>query len=80
MVEYSHRVIGLSGRRDRATHGHRKIVDAILARNPTRARKAMVAHLEEAEQDLLREVVEPKDKRKPKQRAAVDSAQTKGRS
>jgi GntR family transcriptional regulator, transcriptional repressor for pyruvate dehydrogenase complex len=80
MVEYSHRVIGFSGRRERATHGHRKIADAILARNPARARKAMVAHLEEAEQDLLREVVEPKDKRKPHERAVRDGAQTKGRS
>jgi GntR family transcriptional regulator, transcriptional repressor for pyruvate dehydrogenase complex len=80
MVEYSHRVIGFSGRRERATHGHRKIVDEIVARNPDHARKAMVAHLEEAEQDLLREVVEPKHKRKHQAGAAVEGAETKGRS
>jgi GntR family transcriptional regulator, transcriptional repressor for pyruvate dehydrogenase complex len=77
-VEYSRRVIDLQERRRRATHGHRAIVDAILARDPARAREAMIAHLDEAEQDLLQAIDQPKDKRNAPKRVALDPAETKG--
>jgi GntR family transcriptional regulator, transcriptional repressor for pyruvate dehydrogenase complex len=78
-VEYSRRVINLRERRKRATHGHQAIVEAILARDPERAREAMIAHLEEAERDLLHEIDQPKDKRKTPKRVATDGTETKGR-
>ena len=52
-AEYAERVLRIPGRRDRANRGHEAIVDAIIARRPSAARRAVIAHLEESENDIL---------------------------
>lgn len=52
LVEYSRRVISLPGRRETASGGHRAIVEAIVDRDPSAARKAIVEHLEAVEREI----------------------------
>ncbi len=52
-VEYSSRVIKLSGRREKADSGHVEIVAAIVNRKPQAAQKAMRGHLEAVERDIV---------------------------
>lgn len=50
---YSHRVIALPGRRERAHLGHERIVTAIVNRRIREARTAAVKHIREVENDIL---------------------------
>ena len=50
---YSHQVIGLPGRRERAHLGHERIVTAIVNRRVKEARLAAVKHIREVENDIL---------------------------
>lgn len=52
-VEYSHRVIDLSGRRKTAHVGHCAIVDAVVGGRVRDARTAAVRHIREVERDIL---------------------------
>lgn len=52
-VEYSSRVISLPGRRKTAQRGHADIVEAIVKRRPQAAQKAMSAHLEAVEREIV---------------------------
>lgn len=56
LVEYSRRVIWLSGRRETANEGHRAMVEAILARDQSAAREAVIEHLEAVERDIAHEL------------------------
>lgn len=56
LVEYSHRVIALPGRRELAHAGHVKIVDAIIARQAGEARKAALDHIGDVESDLAKKL------------------------
>ncbi|HEV7823580.1 MAG TPA: FadR/GntR family transcriptional regulator [Mycobacteriales bacterium] len=51
---YSHRVIGLPGRRVVAHAGHCKIVDAIVGKRVRDAQNAAVSHIREVEQDIVK--------------------------
>ncbi len=53
LTEYSLRTIKLPGRREKANEGHRAIVEAILGRNPSAARKAAIDHLEAVECEIV---------------------------
>lgn len=53
LVEYSLRVIRLPGRREKANEGHRAMVEAILARGPSAARKAIIEHLDAVEREIV---------------------------
>jgi GntR family transcriptional repressor for pyruvate dehydrogenase complex len=52
-IEYSSRVIRLSGRREKADSGHAEIVAAVVNRKPQAAQRAMSAHLEAVERDIV---------------------------
>lgn len=52
-VEYSSRVIRLSGRREKADSGHVEIIHAIVNRKPQAAQRAMSGHLEAVERDIV---------------------------
>ena len=52
-VDYSHRVITLPGRRERAHSGHQKIVAAVTSRKVREARAAAVKHIQEVEHDIV---------------------------
>ena len=53
MIEYASRIIKIPRRRANATLGHQAIVDAIVAKRPSAARKAMAEHLRLVEQDII---------------------------
>ncbi len=55
-VDYSHRVITLPGRRERAHVGHQKIVAAVKGRKVREARAAAVKHIQEVETDIVKEL------------------------
>jgi GntR family transcriptional regulator, transcriptional repressor for pyruvate dehydrogenase complex len=52
-LTYSHQVIGLTGRRQEAHHGHKEIVEAIVDRRPREARAAILRHLRAVERDIV---------------------------
>lgn len=53
LLEYSRRVIQLPGRRVTANVGHKAIVEAILARRSSGARKAMIEHIAAVEREIV---------------------------
>lgn len=55
-VDYSHRVITLPGRRERAHAGHMKIVAAVKTGKVREARAAAVKHIQEVEHDIVAEL------------------------
>jgi GntR family transcriptional repressor for pyruvate dehydrogenase complex len=55
-VNYSHRVITLPGRRERAHAGHEKIVEAVRSGKAREARAAAVKHIQEVERDIVAEL------------------------
>lgn len=55
-LDYSHRVIKLSGRRERAHVGHQKIVAAVKGGKAREARAAAVKHIQEVEHDIVTEM------------------------
>lgn len=52
-ITYSHRVLGLPGRRRHAHAGHQEIVDAIVQRRPRVASAAAVRHIRSVEADIV---------------------------
>lgn len=52
MNDYSLRTIKLPGRREKANEGHQALVEAILARSPSAARKAAIEHVEMVEREI----------------------------
>lgn len=51
-MEYSHRVIGLPGRRSRAHAGHQRIYESIRDQDAGAAHEAALKHLHEVEHDI----------------------------
>ena len=54
LLEYSRRVIDLPGRRERAHHGHARIVEAIAASHAREARNAGIDHIRDVEADITK--------------------------
>jgi GntR family transcriptional repressor for pyruvate dehydrogenase complex len=54
LIEYSLRVIKVPGRRETANDGHQALVEAILNRNPSAARKAAIEHIEKVEHEIVK--------------------------
>jgi GntR family transcriptional repressor for pyruvate dehydrogenase complex len=52
--ETRERSLHAPGRPARSLVGHRRILDAIRARSPVRARRAMLRHLQEVERNIVR--------------------------
>jgi GntR family transcriptional regulator, transcriptional repressor for pyruvate dehydrogenase complex len=52
--ETRERSLQTHGRRARSLAGHRKILDAIRAENPAKARRAMLEHLTAIERNVLK--------------------------
>lgn len=50
---YSHQVMELPGRRDKAHQGHVRIVEAVVARRVREARAAAVSHIRDVERDIV---------------------------
>lgn len=59
LLEYSRRVISLSGRRETAHHGHTIIVEAVKGGHAVQAREAALAHIRDVEADIIKFLSEP---------------------